>query len=84
MVKFIQSQTVLCKNNSNGISIFYSEYYRFLLKIPAHDERKQLFDYSWKFFLGDAASAQSKDFNDENWRNLDLPHDWSIEGTGKS
>jgi beta-galactosidase len=43
-------------------------------------DRKQLFDYNWKFFLGDNASAKSKDFNDETWRNLDLPHDWSIEG----
>jgi beta-galactosidase len=42
--------------------------------------RKQLFDYNWKFFLGDTISAKSKDFNDKNWRDLDLPHDWSIEG----
>ncbi|MFA6403593.1 MAG: sugar-binding domain-containing protein [Salinivirgaceae bacterium] len=43
-------------------------------------ERKQLFDYDWKFFLGDATEAKSSDFNDESWRKLDLPHDWSIEG----
>jgi beta-galactosidase len=43
-------------------------------------EKKQLLDSDWKFFLGDTASAKLKDFNDENWRNLDLPHDWSIEG----
>ncbi|MGF6846472.1 hypothetical protein QFZ51_001707 [Chitinophaga sp. W3I9] len=43
-------------------------------------ERKQLFDYSWKFFLGDVPEAKTKDFNDNNWRKLDLPHDWSIEG----
>lgn len=43
-------------------------------------ERKQLFDADWKFFLGDTAAASSKDFNDEHWRHLDLPHDWSIEG----
>jgi beta-galactosidase len=43
-------------------------------------ERKQLFDFNWKFFLGDVADAKSKEFNDESWRNLDLPHDWSIEG----
>ena len=43
-------------------------------------ERKQLFDYEWKFFKGDLASAKSKDFNDLSWRSLDLPHDWSIEG----
>ena len=43
-------------------------------------ERKQLFDYNWKFFLGDTAAAGSKDFDDWSWRSLDLPHDWSIEG----
>jgi beta-galactosidase len=43
-------------------------------------ERKQLFDYDWKFFLGEVSEAKSNNFNDENWRKLDLPHDWSIEG----
>jgi len=43
-------------------------------------ERKQLFDYNWKFIRGDEASAKSRDFNDAGWRSLDLPHDWSIEG----
>ena len=43
-------------------------------------ERKQLFDYDWKFFLGDAPDAKSNNFNDESWRKLDLPHDWGIEG----
>lgn len=43
-------------------------------------ERKQLFDSDWKFFLGDVAEAKANDFSDKNWRKLDLPHDWSIEG----
>jgi len=43
-------------------------------------ERKQLFDYNWKFLQGDEALARSRDFNDSGWRSLDLPHDWSIEG----
>src|SRR5579859_5405882 len=43
-------------------------------------ERKQFFDDDWKFFLGDMPDARSKDFDDKGWRNLDLPHDWSIEG----
>ena len=42
--------------------------------------RKQLFDYDWKFFLGDSPTASVRDFDDSSWRNLDLPHDWSIEG----
>jgi beta-galactosidase len=42
--------------------------------------RKQLFDYDWKFFLGNEPKAGNKEFDDANWRSLDLPHDWSIEG----
>ncbi len=43
-------------------------------------DRKQLFNNNWKFFPGDTATAKEVNFNDSNWRNLDLPHDWSIEG----
>ncbi len=43
-------------------------------------ERKQLFDHDWKFFLGDAGAAGSEGYSDRQWRTLDLPHDWSIEG----
>ena len=43
-------------------------------------ERNQLFDADWKFFLGAHPEAASPNFDDSNWRSLDLPHDWSIEG----
>ncbi|NMB06441.1 MAG: beta-galactosidase, partial [Bacteroidales bacterium] len=43
-------------------------------------ERKQLFDFDWKFYLGDLQEASAASFNDDDWRLLDLPHDWSIEG----
>lgn len=46
-----------------------------------HPPRRSSFDSDWKFFLGDPQGAQSPDFNDSDWRLLDLPHDWSIEGT---
>ena len=42
--------------------------------------RKVLFDYNWKFLLGDYPAVSTDGYNDDNWRNLDLPHDWSIEG----
>jgi len=57
---------------SNGILVFAQN--------KQQNERKQLFDFDWKFLLGDEATAKSSGFNDEAWRNLDLPHDWSIEG----
>ncbi|MFT5641014.1 MAG: beta-galactosidase [Cyclobacteriaceae bacterium] len=38
------------------------------------------FDFNWKFSLGDFADAQQPDYSDDEWRNLHVPHDWSIEG----
>src|SRR6202522_4233459 len=46
----------------------------------APPERKSNFDSQWRFFKGDADGGQSAGFKDGNWRTLDLPHDWSIEG----
>jgi beta-galactosidase len=42
-----------------------------------------LMDHNWKFFLGDDSNASTPNFNDNAWRVLDLPHDWSIEGEFK-
>jgi beta-galactosidase len=39
----------------------------------------QLFDNNWKFYLGDVKGAEKPSFNDKSWRDIDLPHDWSIE-----
>ena len=38
------------------------------------------FNDHWKFFLGSVSGAEQPFFNDSAWRNLTLPHDWSIEG----
>ena len=35
----------------------------------------------WLFMLRDEPEAYKPDFNDKRWRRLDVPHDWSIEGT---
>jgi len=51
------------------------------LKAQESRQGKQLFDSNWKFFLGDPPAVSTVNFDDKNWRNLDLPHDWSIEGT---
>lgn len=37
-------------------------------------------DADWRFKLGEVVDAQSRSFNDADWRTLNLPHDWSIEG----
>jgi beta-galactosidase len=41
---------------------------------------RESFDFDWKFYRGDATGAQTLDFSDAGWRQIDLPHDWSIEG----
>ncbi len=38
-----------------------------------------LLDSGWRFHLDEAAGAGEPQFNDLHWRELDLPHDWSIE-----
>jgi beta-galactosidase len=40
---------------------------------------EKLFDDSWKFFRGDIEGAEKSSFDDKLWRDIDLPHDWSIE-----
>jgi beta-galactosidase len=37
------------------------------------------FDQGWRFFKGDPSGAEKPVFDDSKWRNIDLPHDWSIE-----
>ncbi len=43
------------------------------------------FDSDWRFHRGGALGAENPQFDDSSWRQIDLPHDWSIEnlaGTG--
>ena len=39
-----------------------------------------LFDSDWRFARGDVDGAEAVAFDDADWRRLNLPHDWSIEG----
>ncbi len=44
------------------------------------DTRQQRFTDGWAFRLGDDAAAANPDYNDSDWRRLNLPHDWAVEG----
>lgn len=48
-----------------------------------NDETRQRtsIDFDWKFYLGEQKNAPLESYDDTNWRVLDVPHDWSIEGT---
>ncbi|MEM6377682.1 MAG: sugar-binding domain-containing protein [Bacteroidota bacterium] len=37
------------------------------------------FNLDWKFSFAEKAPAWEEDFNDTQWRTLNLPHDWAIE-----
>jgi beta-galactosidase len=39
-----------------------------------------LFNAGWKFHKGDVKGGEGVEFNDQQWRSISLPHDWSIEG----
>jgi beta-galactosidase len=42
---------------------------------------RQNFDRGWLFCLGDEKKMAEPSFVDISWRHLNLPHDWSVEGT---
>lgn len=37
-------------------------------------------DLNWRFQLGDPEGAEQTEYDDSDWRLLNLPHDWTIEG----
>ncbi len=41
--------------------------------------RTQLFDDNWRFKKDSIIHAEGTDFKDNDWRIVQLPHDWSIE-----
>ena len=47
------------------------------LGLSAQQSDKELFNENWQFQKGDSTEVFA---DDSGWRNIDLPHDWSIEG----
>jgi len=43
------------------------------------DNRQTLIDHGWKFRYGAVSGAEQADYDDSAWRQIDLPHDWSVE-----
>ncbi len=46
----------------------------------AQSRQRQLFDFGWKFMQADPPHAQETGFDVSSWKDVDLPHDWSIGG----
>lgn len=61
--------------------IFYV--FLFFLTLSCNEVKKERtndFNDGWSFHLGEVTEAFSRDFDDHEWRQIDLPHDWAIEG----
>ncbi|MDR1153663.1 MAG: DUF4982 domain-containing protein [Bacteroidales bacterium] len=55
--------------------------FRFSLFAQVSFGKPEKINDGWQFHLGDVPNAQAVDFDAGKWRTLDLPHDWSVEGT---
>ncbi|WP_111707829.1 glycoside hydrolase family 2 TIM barrel-domain containing protein [Lutibacter citreus] len=52
----------------------------FTIGVNAQYSPEENFDKNWMFFNDKAEGAELVGFDDSTWRNLNLPHDWAIEG----
>ncbi len=43
------------------------------------DMQSQLFNFDWRFCMGNVAGAERPDFDDSAWRTINLPHDFQFE-----
>lgn len=48
--------------------------------LSSKGRKSENFCKDWKFQLGEVTNGQEPGLDDAQWRTLDLPHDWSIEG----
>jgi len=75
-----------CQTKSSGTKIMKIKLTLLLLVLmpvlvfaqPAREKIK--LDTGWSFHLGDVDQARNPEFDDSNWRKIQIPHDWSIEG----
>ncbi|HEY6978343.1 MAG TPA: glycoside hydrolase family 2 TIM barrel-domain containing protein [Chitinophagaceae bacterium] len=50
-----------------------------MLSIANAQRIQTIFDDHWKFYKGDVLNGEKEDLRDNDWRTVELPHDWSIE-----
>jgi len=51
-----------------------------LAQTSEQKRQKLLMDFNWKFRPVDNVGAERISYDDAEWRMLNLPHDWSVEG----
>ncbi len=70
-------------NSSQKIKILFIYLFTVLANSSAYTQTisQKDFNNNWKFKLDSVNNYSATNVNDNNWRTLNLPHDWSIEGT---
>ena len=51
----------------------------FLFEIFNISAKENCLSKNWKFFLGDIPEAKYVDYDDSEWENINIPHDWAFE-----
>ena len=63
-----------------NVRIIVSVFLMALCAMNAHAGRTVThLDFGWKFHAGDIQQAAATDYNDNDWRTINLPHDFQIE-----
>jgi beta-galactosidase len=69
-----------------GISMFTMKNYAAVLIIfltasySLFAGEKRVLKSGWKFAKGDIPNAMETDFDDSQWKDISIPHDWAIDG----
>lgn len=60
---------------------YFSIFLLFLTTSLSAQQRKEFYlNKGWKFAKDDFQQATANDFNDKNWEQVVVPHDWAIKG----
>ncbi len=72
----IQIQTIKAKEDDYSFSS--PETLTYISNVKSN-VRRQLFNNNWKFVYGDQSNAENNAYDDSSWRDIQLPHDYSLE-----
>ena len=61
-------------------SLLFTLLLSLLSTLPSSARETLNFDRGWLFCLGDSSAMAPPDYADTSWLQLNLPHDWAIEG----
>mgnify|MGYP001506924313 CR=1 FL=1 len=68
--------------NRNAHWFFVGMFFSFIFAVPLKAQSRQSFmlEKNWKFSRDKSATFMNETFNDSQWQNVTVPHDWAIYG----